>query len=93
MSCNEKDKRIRWGVGHKMTINAKEQMCECGHPKEMDKDKKNLISLIMGIVLMIIGLTWTSITIHISYKYLIVSAIILISGAFFSLYGGLGKWN
>ena len=60
---------------------------------EMEKDKKNLTSLIVGIILSIIGLFWTAITIHIDYKFLIVSAIILLLGAFFSLYGGLGKWK
>jgi len=53
---------------------------------------RNLMSLIVGIFLIIIGLCWTAITIHISFKFLIVSAILLLSGTGLALLGGLSKW-
>ena len=58
----------------------------------MNKEKKNLTSLIIGIILTLIGLSGVVITIPGPSSITIAPAILLILGIILALLGGLGKW-
>ena len=56
---------------------------------------KNLISIIIGSTLILIGLAWASIIINSENIASIIAApgILLIIGTILAFIGGLGKWN
>lgn len=61
--------------------------------KFWNKETKNFISLVAGIILTLVGLTGTVILISIPNKIIIVPIISLLLGFFFALMGGLRKWK
>ena len=57
------------------------------------KFDKNLISIIIGSVFILIGLAGVSITLPLKNNLIIIPAFSLIIGAILALMGGLGKWK
>jgi len=57
------------------------------------KETINLLSLIIGIVLIVVGLGGSAITIPTRNPILIVPILSLIIGAILALMGGLRKWG
>ncbi len=57
------------------------------------KFDKNLISIIIGSVFILIGLAGVSITLPLKNNLIIIPAFSLIFGAILALMGGLGKWK
>lgn len=58
----------------------------------MKKESKNLISLITGIFLILIGLSGTVLTISTKSPIIVAPAGLLIIGIILALLGGLRKW-
>lgn len=58
----------------------------------MKKEKKNFTALIIGIILVIIGMSGTIITLPTQSKIIIVPVLSIIIGAVLAITGGLGKW-
>lgn len=59
---------------------------------EMNKRDKNLLSLVIGIILIIIGLSGSAITLPTRSQIVIVPIISLIVGAILAILGGLERW-
>ena len=57
------------------------------------KIDRNLISIIIGTVLILIGLAGVSITLPLKDNLIIIPGLSLILGAILALMGGLGKWR
>lgn len=64
-----------------------------GEMKRQTKETINLISLVIGVVLIIVGLGGSAITIQAKSPIIIVPIISLILGAILALMGGLRKWG
>lgn len=58
----------------------------------MKKEAKNFTSLIIGIILVIIGMSGTIITLPTQSKIIILPILSIIIGAVLAITGGLGKW-
>lgn len=61
--------------------------------KRQTKENLNLISLVVGIFLIIVGLGGSAITIPTGNPVIIAPIASLIIGAFLALTGGLRKWG
>ena len=58
----------------------------------MKKETKNFTALIIGIILVIIGMSGTIITLPTQSKIIILPVLSIIIGAVLAITGGLGKW-
>jgi len=61
--------------------------------KRGNKETFNLISLVVGIILIILGLAGSAITIPTKNPILIAPLVLLVIGAILALMGGLRKWG
>ena len=61
--------------------------------KRQTKETVNLISLVVGVALIIIGLVGSAITIPTKSLIIIVPIVSLIIGAILALMGGLRRWD
>ena len=61
--------------------------------KKKNKETANLISLVIGVILIIIGLAGSAITIPTKTTIIIAPILSLIIGAILALMGGLRKWG
>jgi len=58
----------------------------------MEKERRNFISLIIGIVLILVGLSWTVIGLNNLNLIIIVPVLLLVVGSILAFLGGLRKW-
>ena len=61
--------------------------------RSQTRENINLVSLIAGIILILIGLAGSAITIPTKNPIIIAPIILLLIGAILSLMGGLRKWG
>ena len=60
--------------------------------RKKSREKVNLVSLVVGIVLIVFGLAGSAITIPTGNAIIIAPIVSLILGAILALLGGLRKW-
>lgn len=61
--------------------------------KKQTKETINLLSLIIGILMIIIGLVGFAITFSAGNYFIIIFVLFLVLGAILALMGGLRKWG